>query len=248
MLFTVLLTRVRYTSKHVLGAGVCVVGLGLLVLSDLLVHRVENQSSNVALGDGLVLISCLFYAMSNLSQELLVKQHQRTEFLAMLGVCGSVVSGVQMLILEREQLQQVPWHDPVTIAYLLCFNLCLLLLYLTTPWLLTHSSAVFMNLSMLSSDFWSIIVAVFVFHSRLHVLYFVAFAVILVGLALYHLAELRLSWPQIRQHLAAMFGCRGRERGSWVHGVDATEQAQGEGEQGEQQVQRSRSRASSSEA
>jgi hypothetical protein len=61
-------------------------------------------------------------------------------------------------------------------------------LYYFTPLLLVHSSALFMNLSFLTSDFWSILFAVSLFHSRLNFLYFVAFGIIIIGLLLYNLA------------------------------------------------------------
>lgn len=59
------------------------------------------------LGDIFVLIGCVFYAVSNLGQEYLVKSFDRFEFLGMLGLCGSIISAVQMAILERDALAQV---------------------------------------------------------------------------------------------------------------------------------------------
>lgn len=45
-----------------------------------------------------------------------------------------------------------------------------------------------MNLSFLTSDFWSILFAVSMFHARLNLLYFAAFGIIIVGLLIYNLA------------------------------------------------------------
>lgn len=51
------------------------VGLALLVVSDVLAHRTDGSSgSNPLLGDGLVLIGCMFYALSNVGQEWSVKR------------------------------------------------------------------------------------------------------------------------------------------------------------------------------
>ena len=64
-----------------------------------------------ALGDGLVLAGAALYAVSNVGQEYLVKQHNRLEFLGMTGVFGSIVSAVQIVVLERQQLSQTDWQS-----------------------------------------------------------------------------------------------------------------------------------------
>lgn len=43
-----------------------------------------------------------------------------------------------------------------------------------------------MNLSFLTSDFWSVLIALEVFNATLYWLYFIAFAVIIVGLVVYY--------------------------------------------------------------
>ena len=52
--------------------------------------------------------------------------------------------------------------------------------------MLQRSSATAMNLSFLTSDFWAILAALFVFDATLNFLYFVAFFVIVAGVLLYH--------------------------------------------------------------
>lgn len=89
----------------------------MLVLSDFLLDRCEaHQSSSSPLhrfdgnfatsplfGDLLVLGGCVCYAISNVFQEHVVKLHGHgvIEFLGMLGVFGAVVSGIQILLIER---------------------------------------------------------------------------------------------------------------------------------------------------
>jgi hypothetical protein len=140
------------------------------------------------MGDMLVLIGCCCYAVSNLGQEALVKQFDRFEFLGMLGFFGALVSAVQMAALETGPLAKVEWSDSVVLLYLLGFNVCLFSLYYLTPILLQRSSALFLNLSFLTSDFWSLLAAVLLFAAQLHPLYFFAFAIIIAGLLLYNLA------------------------------------------------------------
>ena len=66
-----------------------------------------------------------------------------------------------------------------------------------------------MNLSLLTSDFWSVVVGVLLLHSRLSGWYALAFALVLCGLVLYH-AERRP--PTVASHAAdgaAPHGCFG---------------------------------------
>lgn len=154
----------RYTRKHLIGAVICVIGLVLLLCSDFLGNRytdsTDDEDKNILLGDSLVLLGCFFYAISNIGQEYIVKQYDRYEFLAMIGVFGSAISGIQILIFEREALSVINWRDSVSWGYALGFTVCLFTLYSGVPMLLQRSSAIFLNLSFLTADFWSILFAV----------------------------------------------------------------------------------------
>lgn len=55
-----------------------------------------TAGSHVLLGDGLVLVSAALYAVSNVCQEYTVKNLSRVEFLGMMGLFGTLISGVQM--------------------------------------------------------------------------------------------------------------------------------------------------------
>ena len=101
--------------------------------------------------------------------------------------------------------------EPIILLYLLGFNTCLFFLYYLTPLLLQHSSALFLNLSLLTSDFWSILFAVLLFRARLHPLYFLAFGIIIAGLLLYNLAG--VEWSSCGAEGAA----RGDARSAFRH-------------------------------
>ena len=53
-------------------------------------------ASDVVLGDGLVLLSAILYAVSNVCQEYTVKNLSRVDFLGMMGLFGTVISGIQL--------------------------------------------------------------------------------------------------------------------------------------------------------
>jgi solute carrier family 35, member F1/2 len=52
-------------------------------------------ASNAALGDVLCLLGAFLYGVSNVAQEGTVKAFNLSEFLAMIGLFGTVFSGIQ---------------------------------------------------------------------------------------------------------------------------------------------------------
>lgn len=52
--------------------------------------------SDVVVGDVLVLLGASLYAISNVSEEYIVKNLSRMEFLGMVGLIGTVISGLQL--------------------------------------------------------------------------------------------------------------------------------------------------------
>ena len=55
-----------------------------------------QKGPNPLLGDLFCLLGSVLYAVSNVAQEFLVKNHSVTEYLGLLGVSGSIVSAVQL--------------------------------------------------------------------------------------------------------------------------------------------------------
>jgi solute carrier family 35 protein F1/2 len=170
-------------------------GLVLLVVADYLLAEEAAQSDplSVLFGDVLVLCGASLYATSNVSQEYAVNAYSRTEFLAYLGFFGTMISGVQMALLEHDRLAAVTWSWRVVVD-ILGFSACLLSMYVLTPSMIKMSSAVVLNLSLLTSDFYAVIVAVFLFGQTFSFLYLIAFGVTVSGLIVYHLPY-EYPWP-----------------------------------------------------
>ena len=76
---------------------------------DLFFSSCMFDCSYAALGDILVLIGCVFYAISNIGQEYIVKVYDRAEFLGMIGVFGTMISIIQVIGLERDNIQSIDW-------------------------------------------------------------------------------------------------------------------------------------------
>lgn len=184
MVLSFVFLKARYSAKHCLGVGLCLAGLGALVASDAHYNRDESGEDPV-LGDILCLCGALLYAISNVGQEGSVKQFDRVEFLAMLGMFGSGLNIVQSVILERDTLAHIEWNLPI-VGLLVSFSLCLFAMYSLTPYMLLWTGATLFNLSLLTSDAYAIIAGIFFFSYVPTYLYFVSLGAIVAGLVLYN--------------------------------------------------------------
>lgn len=121
MLLSWFVLKTRYRPIHFVAVLVCLLGVGAMVGADILAGRDQGSSKSVCgsscpppplipsvipeilftaqdviLGDGLVLLGAVLYAVSNVCQEHTVKKQSRVEFLGMMGLFGTVISGIQL--------------------------------------------------------------------------------------------------------------------------------------------------------
>ncbi|KAL4608475.1 solute carrier family 35 member F2-like isoform X1 [Arapaima gigas] len=172
--------KTRYKLVHYIGVAVCLLGVGAMVGADLLAGRDQGSSNDILLGDGLVLISATFYAVSNVCQEYTVKNLGRVEFLGMMGLFGTIISGVQLGVLEYSAVTQIPWNWEIVLLFG-AYTACMFLLYSCMPVVVRLTSATAVNLSLLTADLFSLFCGLFLFHYTFSGLYIVSFVVITVG-------------------------------------------------------------------
>jgi len=176
--------KVRYHWTQVLGIFVCLLGLGLLVGSDALTGK-DYQAVDKVKGDLFMILGATFYGVSNTFEEWVVSKRPLYEVLGQLGMWGSIINGVQIAIFERDSLTYATWTNAAG-GYLAGYYLIMFLLYSTVPILLRMSSACFYNLSLLTSDFWGLIIGVRLFQYYVYFLYPVAFVCVILGLMIYY--------------------------------------------------------------
>ncbi|KAM9998728.1 hypothetical protein ACTFIY_008380 [Dictyostelium cf. discoideum] len=179
--------KTRFTFVHIIAVLIALAGMAILVVSDIIQGDSANGGSNPLLGDFLCLASSVCYAISNVGQEATVKKYDRVTYLAMIGLYGSIFCGIQIAILERNELATMAWSGGV-VGYIIGFALCLFIMYSFTPTMMEIAGATVMNLSLLTSDMFGIIVAIFVFDRDLSWLYFLSFFVIVSALVIYNLS------------------------------------------------------------
>uniref|UniRef100_H2YA34 Solute carrier family 35 member F2 n=1 Tax=Ciona savignyi TaxID=51511 RepID=H2YA34_CIOSA len=178
--------KVRYVVLHYIGLIIAIIGVVCMVVADVLLGK-GGTSSNAVLGDFLVLGGATCYAISNVAMEFVSKQHQggTIEILAMYGLFCPIVCGVQMAILERQALSAFVWTDLV-VCLLLGFGACMFVFYSLMPYVMRISSATAVNISLLTSDLFSLFVGIFVFKYEPSPLYLVSFVTICTALVVYN--------------------------------------------------------------
>lgn len=209
MALTVFFHKVKYGRWQYFGAILCIMGLIGLVLIDAKYSDSVNSRHpagvwQVVWGDFLAIIGASLYALSDFCQEIIAKASRKShnseyigqgvylnEMLAFMGGFGMLISGIQSVLLGE-------WHDLVNCSlddwlYLCGFGATMFVLYFFVPRLLMHSNAAVMNLSFLSSDFWSVIAASLIFGVSFHLVYFLPFIAIIFGVTSFHTADMNYS-------------------------------------------------------
>ncbi|MED6207960.1 hypothetical protein PIB30_040478 [Stylosanthes scabra] len=183
MLLTWLFLKTKYRFKKITGVIVCVAGLVLVVFSD--VHSADRAGgTNPRKGDLLVIAGATLYAISNVSEEFLVKNADRVELMAMLGLFGGIISAIQISILERNELRSIHWSAGAALPFV-GFAVAMFMFYSLVPVLLKRNGSTMLNLSLLTSDMWSVVIRIFAYHEKVDWMYFVAFGAVVVGLIIY---------------------------------------------------------------
>ncbi len=197
----------RYSWRHCVGVVLCVAGLALNVVSDTLdagggnggnataapspSGAAANMYPNALRGDMLVVAAAALYAVSNVAQEKLVKNHDRVEFLGMLGACGTALCAILLASVERAEFDGLESFEGLAVAELTGFVVCLFAMYVVTSKFLQDGDALFFNLSTLTSDVYGVAFQVLVYRATPHWLYGVAFGCVVAGVLVYGNEPLR---------------------------------------------------------
>ena len=138
-------------------------------------------------GDLFMLVAATAYGLTNVAEEFLVSKRPLYEVVGQLGLYGIVISGVQASIFDRTQFQKSTWSPPGPIAgYIVGFTICLFTFYSLAPVVFRMGSAAFFNISLLTANFWGLLIGIRVFGYTIFYLYGVAFTCIVLGLVIYY--------------------------------------------------------------
>jgi solute carrier family 35 protein F1/2 len=200
----------RYHFLHYVGVIVCMVGVVLNVFQDYesdtaAVDSVdEEEYPHKMWGDLCAITGGLLYGLNDVLTEMTVSTTGgTTEYLGMLGACAFLISSVQSLVLEREEIREFFTGGGGFVAgdgniatcslqsgFLLLFafvgvTICS---YVGASRFLIISEAAFFNLSLLTGDLWSVLFSVFAERIVPRPLFFAALAAVLSGVVVYEMA------------------------------------------------------------
>ncbi|XP_062194059.1 uncharacterized protein LOC133897362 [Phragmites australis] len=236
IVLTWIFLKTKYGLRKFIGVGVCVAGVILAVFSD--VHASGRaKGPNPLKGDLLVIGGSTLYAVSNVTEEYFVKKSNRVEVMAMLGVFGAIISGIQISILERQELRSTHWNAGAILPFI-GFALAMFLFYSTVPIILKICGATMLNISLLTSDMWAVLIRIFAYHEKVDWMYFVAFAGTAAGLVIYSYKGSK----EVAEETAQVTGAMDEEAAT----ANRTERAPGVGEDGPASNKESSSAATAS--
>ncbi|GAB5585440.1 hypothetical protein Unana1_00340 [Umbelopsis nana] len=185
VILSVVFTNARYTTMQYAGVTFCMTGLAVLIYGDYINNRLETDNHSWV-GD----LSCLFgatlYAIANIIEEHFVLENPIEEVLGQLGMWGTLMCGFEVLLLERKAVGQIAWSWGI-VGLMLCYNFALFSMSSLVPILLQLSSATFLNLSLLTSNFFSLVVGLALFNLTIIPEYPIAFTLAIIGITTFNL-------------------------------------------------------------
>ncbi|XP_024012851.1 solute carrier family 35 member F1 isoform X2 [Eutrema salsugineum] len=187
LVLTWVFLKTKYGLMKISGVVICIVGVVIVVFSD--VHAGDRAGgSHPVKGDFLVIAGATLYAVTNVSQEFLVKNADRLELMSFTGLFGAIICAIQISIFERGALKAIDWSTGTVLSYLVIALGVFLFYSLLTVLLKTYGAAMF-TLSLLTSDMWAVLIRNFAYHEKVDSLYYLAFATTAIGLIIYSMKE-----------------------------------------------------------
>lgn len=179
--------RVRYKWAQIIGNLICCGGMGLLLASDHISGDNGYYLPTQVKGDLFGLVGATFYGLSNVFEEWFASKRPMYEVLGMLGLFGIIINGITAAIFDRSSFDHATWDGQVG-GYVVGYTLALTIFYTLAPIILRMASAAFFDISLLTRNFWGVIIDIRVFGYTIYYLYPIAFVTIVIGLIVYFLA------------------------------------------------------------
>lgn len=171
----------KVTWIQILAMFLAIGGVSMIVVA-------QGVAGSKLLGNLLALGSALCYAVATILQEKLVKDDSIRIYLIRFGLFAFPLAGTLSGSLEWKMIRDYHW-DWKSGLLIVAYSVLLSMYYMLSPVIMTHSNATVMNISMLSSNFYSLAIDIFMFGSPANWLYLVGFMCIPVAVTLFVLNE-----------------------------------------------------------
>ncbi|XP_068633965.1 solute carrier family 35 member F2-like [Battus philenor] len=160
------------------------------------VEGAPTDGKNQLVGDMLCLAGSLLYAMVTVLQEMILSDLSCSEYLAMLGFTGGIVSSTQTFFLEFSELVTFNWYDFETIVQLGSYCGLQTVFQILQCLMLRDAGSIILHLSFLSADYYTLIAGMYIFQFKFHALYFLSYLLAMVGVFLFSARSTRPPPPQ----------------------------------------------------
>ncbi|KAG0164179.1 hypothetical protein DFQ28_010699 [Apophysomyces sp. BC1034] len=184
MVLSYFFLKVRYRWVQYLGVFIALCGLGMLVGSDVMTGK-NYEAVNAVKGDLFCLLGATLYGFSNVGEEFMARKHPLYEVIGMFTFFATFINLIQLMILERDELSTFV-NTPEAIGMVVVYTVCMFTLYSLAPVMFRLGSALLYNLSLLTSDFYGLIFGLGLFGYKVTFLYPIAYVVVIIGIAIYH--------------------------------------------------------------
>lgn len=178
--------KTRYRALHFVGGVIALGGPITIFLSDYASSN-NGVASREVRGDFYALIAAVFYATSNVMIQAAVKTrdvNSNIEVLGFLGFWASIISIIQVAILERQPIADVDWNGRIY-GYMAGYVLVLFTFYVVTSVFLRWAESLMFNLSLLTGPVFTVAVSYLIFDEPVNKWYWLALAFVYVGLVIY---------------------------------------------------------------
>ncbi|XP_065908540.1 solute carrier family 35 member F1-like [Dysidea avara] len=185
IILATIVIKTRYKLIHYVAIIIGTLGMVLLLLQD--IKENKDQGSNPQVGDLLCVAAGISFAIMNVGSEFFLKGRlSLLDTLGFLSFCGAVVTGIQVCILDRVTLVEMKWDLPA-VLYFTGYHACNIGYYFFFLAIIQQSSSMIVSLSLLTTNVYSLIFAIFLFDNKFSVFYIGGFVVIMFGLILYNI-------------------------------------------------------------
>ncbi|XP_063826425.1 solute carrier family 35 member F1-like [Ostrinia nubilalis] len=149
------------------------------------VEGAPTDGKNQLVGDMLCLGGSLLYAMVTVLQDMMLKTQSCSDYLALLGLIGSIVSCTQTFFVEFHELMLFNWYDLDTIVQLGSYCTTQTIFQILQCFMLRDAGSIILHLSFLSADYYTLIAGMYIFQFKFHALYFLSYFLAMVGVFLF---------------------------------------------------------------
>ncbi|MCO5569753.1 hypothetical protein L7F22_023468 [Adiantum nelumboides] len=208
LLFVLALTWIVLKKRHTLGefggVVVCMAGVVVLFFSDVQPSS-KKGAKELIKGDVMVLVASFLYAISNVLEEVILREDGFVELTACLGLFGSIVSSCQVCVLEINEIKAIKWSVLEVLPFF-GYAISLFSFYTLVPVFLKKSlklltipvflfflkipenqinGSTSLNLALISSDIWATLVKKFIYRQNVGPLYYLALSIVGLGLIIH---------------------------------------------------------------